>query len=109
MNDKHLFHPQDSEPQPEKLKTKREFHPTQVELDQSAYQEEGEMEQQLQQAIQRPLSWWQKGLIGTVALFGAATIAQAIQWLVDAWQQHQWINFAFALVLLPLLSLVSVP
>ncbi len=39
-----------------------------------------------------------KGLIGTVALFGAATIAQAIQWLVDAWQQHQWINFAFALV-----------
>ena len=54
MNDKHLFHPQDSEPQPEKLKTKREFHPTQVELDQSAYQEEGEMEQQLQQAIQRP-------------------------------------------------------
>ncbi|WAX72085.1 YcjF family protein [Gallibacterium anatis] len=98
MNDKHLFQPQDSEPQPEKLKTKREFHPTQVELDQSAYQEEGEMEQQLQQAIQRPLSWWQKGLIGTVALFGAATIAQAIQWLVDAWQQHQWINFAFALV-----------
>lgn len=42
--------------------------------------------------------WWKKCLGLTALLFGGATIAQSVQWLVDTWQQHQWIYFAFALV-----------
>ncbi|WP_373778238.1 YcjF family protein [Glaesserella sp.] len=35
-------------------------------------------------------------LLGALALFGVATIAQSIQWLIDTWQANQWIYFAFA-------------
>ncbi|MDA3978620.1 YcjF family protein [Gallibacterium sp. AGMB14963] len=82
----------------ENLQAKREFHSSQIAIDEQAYQEQNQAENELRYALQRPLSWWQKGLIGTTSLFALAVIAQAIQWLIDAWQQHQWIDFAFALV-----------
>ncbi|MFC0323212.1 YcjF family protein [Gallibacterium melopsittaci] len=99
MQQKKIFHPEDAtQTDNETLHNKREFHSQTVVVDEQAYHTDSEVENDLHSALQRPLSWWQKGLLGTTLLFSVAVVAQAIQWLIDTWQQHQWINFAFALV-----------
>ncbi|OBW94440.1 YcjF family protein [Gallibacterium salpingitidis] len=106
MQEKKLFQATtESNTHEEAHQAKREFHSAQVAIDEEAYQENSQPENDLQYALQRPLSWWQKGLLGTGLLFSVAVIAQAIQWLIDAWQQHQWINFAFALVFSSIVTL----
>ncbi|MFD0965408.1 TIGR01620 family protein [Seminibacterium arietis] len=52
----------------------------------------------LEKALTPSPRWWKKLLGITALLFSIAVVAQSIQWLIDTWQQHQWIYFAFALV-----------
>lgn len=106
MQEKKIFTNMSSpESEQQEYQAKKEFHATHVELDQTAYLTETAAEQELQYALQPSLSWWQKGLIGTGILFSVAVVAQAIQWLIDAWQQHQWIDFAFAIVFTAIVTL----
>ena len=81
---------------------KQEFHEAQAVPDTDADNEslEGELlEAQFEQSVQPPPRWWKRALIGTALLFFTATVAPSVQWLVDTWQQNQWIYFAFSLVL----------
>lgn len=45
----------------------------------------------------KPPRFWLRVLLSMFILLGIATFAQSIQWLIDAWQQHQWIYFIFAI------------
>ncbi|MEG9481713.1 TIGR01620 family protein [Mannheimia sp. HC-2023] len=46
----------------------------------------------------KPSRFWIRVLLATLALFGVAVIAQSIQWLIDTFQQKEWIYFAFSIV-----------
>lgn len=46
----------------------------------------------------KPSRFWVRVLLATLALFGVAVIAQSIQWLIDTFQQKEWICFAFSIV-----------
>jgi len=59
---------------------------------------EGEIIDNVAQSIYRKPRWWKTLLKTTALLFLLATLAQSVQWLLDTYQQHQWIYFAFALV-----------
>ncbi|TCP92160.1 putative membrane protein [Cricetibacter osteomyelitidis] len=56
---------------------------------------EGEL---FEQIVQPKPRWWKKVLGATVLLFLVASVAQSVQWLLDTYQQNQWIYFAFAIV-----------
>ena len=80
---------------------KQEFHEAQAVPDTEEANGifEGELlEQQFEQSLQPKPRWWKKILGGVSLLFFVASVAQSVQWLVDAWQQNQWIYFAFSLV-----------
>lgn len=53
-------------------------------------------EQALVQEL-KPSRFWVRLLLVALAVLGLATIAQSVQWLLDTWQNNQWIYFAFAL------------
>ena len=80
----------------EQYQPKQEFHHVETKLDEPL---EGELlDAQLEQAL-KPKSGFGKTLLKfTALLFGAATVAQSVQWIWDSYQQHQWIYLAFALV-----------
>lgn len=40
---------------------------------------------------------WIRVLLGALVLFGVATIAQSVQWLIDTFQTKEWIAFAFSI------------
>ncbi|MCK3654304.1 hypothetical protein A4G19_00535 [Pasteurellaceae bacterium Macca] len=42
--------------------------------------------------------WWVRVLLMLLVLLIVATVAQSVQWLVDAWQGRAWIDFAFGIV-----------
>ncbi|MFC0309820.1 YcjF family protein [Gallibacterium trehalosifermentans] len=99
MQQKKFFHSENEKQNDcETLQNKREFHSQTVVVDEQAYYTDSIGENDLHATLQSPLSWWQRGFIGITLFFFVAVVAQAIQWLIDAWLQHQWINFAFALV-----------
>lgn len=60
---------------------------------------------QFESAISFKSSWWKKWLIGATLLFTGAIIAQSIQWLINTWQNHQWIYFSFSIVSLSIVIL----
>lgn len=80
----------------EQYQPKQEFHHVETKQDEPL---EGELlDAQLEQAL-KPKSGFGKTLLKfTALLFGAATVAQSVQWIWDSYQQHQWIYLAFALV-----------
>lgn len=45
----------------------------------------------------KPPRFWLRLFLSAVALLIIAVIAQSIQWLIDSWQAHQWIYFAFSI------------
>ncbi|WP_373100414.1 MULTISPECIES: TIGR01620 family protein [Pasteurellaceae] len=81
---------------------KQEFDPRQAAVEPDPIDSvalQGELiSEQFEQIVAPKLRWWKKALAATALLFGGATVAQTLQWLIDSWQQHQWIYFAFALV-----------
>ena len=100
--EKTIFSQQDQVEQQDVFIAKQEFYEEQAVLDTDADNVplEGELlEAQFEQSVQPPPRWWKRALIGTALLFFTATVAQSVQWLVDTWQQNQWIYFAFSLVL----------
>ncbi|MGY4677571.1 TIGR01620 family protein [Pasteurella sp. P03HT] len=101
MNDKRIFKDQETVQQTEQVIPKREF--TVQEKDVIADDIETVagselLDEQFEKIVTTKSRWWKKGLILTFFLFFLATIAQSIQWLIDAWQENQWIYFAFSLV-----------
>lgn len=77
---------------------KREFHgEMHIEKDETVI-EDRFVEQTFEHIVQPRSRWWKTGLALTALLFCFAVIAQSIQWLVDTWQQNQWIYFVFSLV-----------
>ncbi|KMK51363.1 membrane protein [[Actinobacillus] muris] len=46
----------------------------------------------------KPTRFWIRLLLGMLVLLGVALIAQSVQWLLETWQQRQWIAFLFACV-----------
>lgn len=93
--------------QPKIFAEKREFkEDVEVIVEQALEIEPDNNEQiQLAEVLQPRSTWWKKGLVAISTLFAFAVIAQAIQWLVTAWQQNQWINFAFAIVFAGIVSI----
>ncbi|WP_040977561.1 TIGR01620 family protein [Necropsobacter massiliensis] len=88
--------------QTQELKPKQEFDARHIAVEPDSVDSvslEGELlNQQFEQIVAPKPRWWKKALAATALLFGGATVAQTLQWLIDSWQQHQWIYFAFALV-----------
>ena len=71
---------------------KQEFHEAQAmpDTEEANGLFEGELlEQHVEQSLQSKPRWWKKILGGVSLLFFVASVAQSIQWLVDAWQQNQ--------------------
>lgn len=111
MNDKIIFNqsenPKDSK-EPTDFVAKQEFTDitdADVRLDpedltgESSLGQEGELlTENLTESLTPKPRWWKKLLILTAVLFFGATVAQSVQWLIDTWQQQQWIYFVFALV-----------
>lgn len=56
-----------------------------------------EAEHIIEQSL-KPSRFWVRLLLASLVLFGLAVIAQSIQWLVDTFQQKEWIYFAFSIV-----------
>ncbi|HII3690101.1 TPA: TIGR01620 family protein [Pasteurella multocida] len=98
MNEKRLFTEAQTENEAVDFTPKREFHgEMHVEKDEPVT-EDRFVEQTFEHIVQPRSLWWKTGLALTALLFCFAVIAQSIQWLVDTWQQNQWIYFVFSLV-----------
>ncbi|MDG6895503.1 YcjF family protein [Volucribacter amazonae] len=91
----------------ETIQQKQIFTTDDIQLDPTALNSatlEGEwLEEKFEQVIQPKPKWWKKLLATGVILFLVAVIAQTIQWLLDNWQQNQWIYVVFALASLALI------
>lgn len=85
----------------EELKITEYFEPKQeFDLENSIIEEEAkavEAELIIEESL-KPSRFWVRVLLATLALFGVAVIAQSIQWLIDTFQQKEWIYFAFSIV-----------
>lgn len=46
----------------------------------------------------KPSRFWVRVLLAALVLFGVAVLAQSVQWLIDTFQNRQWIYFAFSIV-----------
>lgn len=80
---------------------KREFQAEKIDITPDTELENAVVEQQLEQVITpKKRSLWQKMAGVTSVLFGVAVIAQSVQWVIDSWQQKQWIYLAFSCVAL---------
>lgn len=89
----------------QKLEPKQEF----VESDEIRIEDEtreAESELIIEESL-KPSRFWVRTLLAALVLFGAAVLAQSVQWLVDTFAARQWIYFAFAIVFF-LLSLTGI-
>lgn len=77
----------------EVIQPKQEFIDAEIRVDTELLESTPEFS--LNQTI-KPTRWWIRLLMGAFLLLGIAIIAQSVQWLVDTWQNKQWIYFAFA-------------
>ncbi|QPB42397.1 TIGR01620 family protein [Rodentibacter haemolyticus] len=60
---------------------------------------EGELlDERFEQVMKPKSTGWKTTLKLTALLFGAATVAQSIQWIWNSYQNQQWIYLAFSLV-----------
>ncbi|QLB14436.1 TIGR01620 family protein [Mannheimia granulomatis] len=79
----------------EKIEPKQEFDINEVIIEDEAKQVEAEL---IIEESLKPSRFWIRVLLATLILFGVAVIAQSIQWLMDTFQQKEWIYFAFSIV-----------
>lgn len=102
MTEKRIFTETEQADFVHQFSPKREFieQDIEIEIDNSDPIEiEGELlDKQFEHIVAPKSTWWKKGIRLTVLLFLIATIAQSVQWLINTWQQNQWIYFAFSLV-----------
>lgn len=86
------------------IQPKQEFDQADVLIEDEAQEVEAEL---IIEESLKPSRFWVRMLIAALGLFGVAMIAQSVQWLIDTFQAHQWIYFAFAIVFF-LVSLTGV-
>lgn len=102
MNDKKFFEQTNTQDENIAFIPKLQFHNEQNEIEidpiDSQHLTDEWQDDGLESMLQPKPRWWKSALIITITLFLGATIAQSIQWLLDTWQQHQWIYFVFAIV-----------
>ncbi|MCK3657440.1 hypothetical protein A4G18_01560 [Pasteurellaceae bacterium Pebbles2] len=105
MNDKMIFNAHSQAENNTNFQEKQEFNQDEVdiEVDKDPLNDreilQGELlNAQFEQAIGTKPRWWTRALMAVFALLLLATVAQSVQWLMDTWQNHQWIYFVFALV-----------
>ncbi|OTA15874.1 TIGR01620 family protein [Xenorhabdus vietnamensis] len=67
----------------------KEFYPIMPELE--AEEQEGEFEGAVNAALKPKHSFWRKIFSSAVFVLGMSVVAQCIQWIYQAWQQHDWI------------------
>ncbi|HHW7580009.1 TPA: TIGR01620 family protein [Mannheimia haemolytica] len=94
----------------EELKTTEHFEPKQeFDLENVIIEEEAkavEAELIIEESL-KPSRFWIRVLLATLVLFGVAVITQSVQWLIDTFQQREWIYFAFSIVFF-IISLLGV-
>ncbi|MDH2997097.1 hypothetical protein A1D22_05320 [Pasteurellaceae bacterium LFhippo2] len=73
---------------------KREFETADVVVEEEPIEAEAELV--IEEAI-KPSRFWGRLFLSALILIAIATFAQSIQWLVDTWQNKQWIYFVFAI------------
>ncbi|TYG33778.1 TIGR01620 family protein [Lonepinella koalarum] len=99
MNDKIIFDDIQQTEQAQFFQAKQEFNQENVEIEIDQEPLEGELlDEKFEQAIGAKSNWWTRALMIVFSLLLIAIVAQSIQWMLDTWQQHQWIYFVFALV-----------
>ncbi|BET97008.1 YcjF family protein [Xenorhabdus taiwanensis] len=72
----------------------KEFYPVMSERE--AEEKESEFEGAVNAALKPKRSFWRKVFISAVLLLGASVVAQCVQWIYQAWQQHDWIALGIA-------------
>lgn len=94
-----IFEQQQNDEIREQYQSKREFVGDDIHIEaEQDNLEEKLLNDKFDQVISAKFCWWKKVCGATLILFVIATVAQSLQWLIDSYQQHQWIDFAFALV-----------
>lgn len=76
---------------------KREFEAENITIEELDAEDEV-LNKKFTESVYGKKSGWHKVIMALIILFLGATVAQSVQWLIDTWQEHQWIYFAFALV-----------
>ncbi|MGR6980950.1 TIGR01620 family protein [Testudinibacter sp. P27/CKL/0425] len=89
--------PRDETESEVRLQQKKEFVDVEVLADLED-ETAAKLEQRFDEIVEPKARWWKKLAAATALLFLTALVAQSVQWLLDSWRQHQWIEFAFALV-----------
>ncbi|MBE8595771.1 YcjF family protein [Xenorhabdus sp. BG5] len=72
----------------------KEFYP--VRSEREAEEQESEFEGAVNAALKPKRSFWRKVFISAVLLLGMSVVAQCVQWIYQAWQQHDWIALGIA-------------
>lgn len=107
MKEKQFFTPLEEENNQVRWQSKRVFSEAEIEVE---VEKETLPPLSNEKPILSPrLNGVKKGLIFAALLFLCACVAQTVQWLIDSWQQNQWISLSFAIVvgMLLLLSTLS--
>lgn len=95
--EKQIFHTEQQEEQ-QTFSPKHTFEQEDLVIKQDREEEwqAEDLSPQFEQVMQPKPRWWKKGLAASALFFGGAVIAQSVQWLIDTWQNQQWIYFSFA-------------
>lgn len=99
MKEKQFFEGETTQNDEQKLQPKRVFSAQEIEdieVDLAATKAEETLT--LQPVLAPKLSWFKQGIALTLGLFLCACVAQTVHWLIQSWQQNQWIALSFALV-----------
>ncbi|POY42876.1 DUF697 domain-containing protein, partial [Avibacterium endocarditidis] len=102
---KQIFHTALEDQEQQAFAPKQTFSQENLIIEAEVEEELGDLAPQFEQAVQPKPRWWKKWLVGSALFFGGAVIAQSVQWLIDSWQNHQWIYFSFAVASCSLVAL----
>lgn len=91
--DKRIF---DEQPVTEEnYRPKQTFEPSAVIIEP---EEQETIDEPIIEQMFKPSRFWLRLFLACLGLFALAVVAQSVQWLIDSWQDHRWIELAFALV-----------
>lgn len=91
---KHIFSEEEISPTAP-LQPKQEFDEQGVQIETECETIEAEIE--LEESL-KPSRFWVRALLVAFLLLGVAVLAQSVQWIIDTFQNRQWIYLAFSLV-----------
>ncbi|NBI13039.1 TIGR01620 family protein [[Haemophilus] felis] len=98
MKEKQFFEGETTQNEEQKLQPKRVFSAQEIEdIEVDLAATKTEEAPALEPVLQPKLSWFKKGIVLALGLFLCACVAQTVHWLIQSWQQNQWIALSFAL------------